>query len=311
MFPGDSMRCSKCGSENPDGKRFCSDCGSALGNRCSRCGSENPAGKKFCGECGAALTQPADAPSATQLTTATITAEKGEPYEASDGERRYLTVLFSDLVDSTKIAAHLDAEEWREIAAEYQRVATDAINRFGGYVAQYLGDGVMAYFGYPQAHDNDAERAARSGLAILDAVSALTRRLEHGGGSRLAVRVGIHTGAVVVGAGDSKRADVFGEAPNIAARVQTAADPGTLVVTADTHRLISGMFVVENRGEHQLKGIERAIQLYRVIQPSGVRSRLEAAAASRGLTPFVGREEELHLLASAGSEPSTAKAKWR
>ena len=202
-------------------------------------------------------------------------------------------MLFCDLVGSTAIAAQLDPEDWREIVASYHRAAAEAITRFGGHVAKYLGDGVMAFFGYPEAHDDDAERAARAGLAILDAIAKLN---EQPGRPQLAARVGIDSGAVVVGAGAGKDADVFGDAPNIAARVQEAAAPGTVLVTEDTHRLISGLFVVEARGAPALKGIERPIQLYRVIQPSGVRGRLEAAAAGRGLTPFVGREDELRSL---------------
>ena len=202
-------------------------------------------------------------------------------------------MLFCDLVGSTEIASHLDPEEWREIVAEYHRAAAQAIERFGGHVAQYLGDGVMAYFGCPEAHDNDAERAVRAGLAILDAISKLN---EHRHAPELSARVGIDSGAVVVGAGAGKDADVFGDTPNIAARVQAAATPGTVLITADTHRLVSGLFVVEDRGAQALKGIERPVQLYRVVQPSGVRGRLEAAAPARGLTPFVGREDELRLL---------------
>ena len=222
----------------------------------------------------------------------------------AEGERRHLTVLFCDLVGSTAIAASLDPEDWRAAVAAYHRAAAEAITRFGGYVAKYLGDGVMAFFGYPEAHDNDAERAARAGLAILDAIAKLNEEAAH---PKLAARVGIDSGPVVVGAGAGKDADVFGDAPNIAARVQAAADPGTVLVSANTHRLISGMFVVEDRGAQVLKGIEQPLQLYRIVQPSGVRGRLEAAAASRGLTPFVGREDELRSL----DQPLGARARGR
>jgi tetratricopeptide (TPR) repeat protein len=151
----------------------------------------------------------------------------------------------------------------------------------------------MAFFGYPEAHDNDAEHAARAGLELLDAIAKLGNQA---GRPKLVARVGIDSGAVVVGAGAGKEADVFGEAPNIAARVQAAAEPGTVLITEAVHRLVSGLFVVESRGTPALKGIERSLQLYRVVQPSGVRGRLEAAAVVRGLTPFVGREDELLLL---------------
>ena len=253
--------------------------------KCPRCGANNKPGAKFCNECGAPLNASAPAAAAVE--------SRRNIKDDIAGERRHLTVLFCDLVGSTEIASHLDPEQWREIVAEYHRAAAQAIERFGGHVAQYLGDGVMAYFGYPEAHDNDAERAARAGLAILDAISKLNEHPTH---PKLAARVGIDSGAVVVGAGAGKDTDVFGDTPNIAARVQTAAAPGTVLITAATHRLVSGLFVVEDRGAQALKGIERPVQLYRVIQPSGVRGRLEAAAAARGLTPFVGREDELRLL---------------
>jgi class 3 adenylate cyclase len=209
------------------------------------------------------------------------------------GERRHLTVLFCDLVGSTAIAAQLDPEEWRETVGEYHRVAADAITRFSGHVVKYLGDGVMALFGWPEAHDNDAERAARVGLAIIDAISELDELPRH---VKLTPRVGIDSGPVVVGKGASGEVDVFGDAPNIAARVEAAAEPGTVLVTAASHRLMAGMFVVEDLGAQALKGIEVPIQLYRVVRPSGVRGRLEATAAVRGLTTFVGREDELRLL---------------
>ena len=279
------MLCPKCKSDNLPDAAFCSECGAKMEAECPSCGLSNPPGSKFCRKCGSRL--------ATISTAASVIAEHGEPREVPEGERRHLTVLFCDLVGSTEIASHLDPEEWREIVGEYHRAAAQAIERFGGHVAQYLGDGVMAYFGYPEAHDNDAERAARAGLAILDAISKLNEHPTH---PKLAARVGIDSGTVVVGAGAGKDTDVFGDTPNIAARVQSTAEPGTVVITDAAHRLVSGLFVVEDRGAQALKGIERPVQLYRVVQPSGVRGRLEAAAAARGLTPFVGREDELRLL---------------
>src|SRR5712671_8058592 len=209
------MRCSKCGSENPAAKKYCSECGVGLLMRCPRCNAENAPTAKFCGECGA----PCDSSIGTPV------SETGSVQRKDlSGERRHLTVLFCDLVGSTAIAARLDPEQWRETLAGFHRAAAEAITRFGGHVAKYLDDGVMAFFGYPEAHDNDAERAARAGLAILDAIAKLNEDPER---PKLAARVGIHSGAVVVGAGAGKDADVFGDAPNIAARVQEAAAPGT------------------------------------------------------------------------------------
>ena len=289
------MRCRNCSAENPQGAKFCIQCAAPFSHQCQTCGFENPSEAKFCAQCAA----PLDA-------AAPIRAES----EASDGltgERRHLTVLFCDLVGSTEIASHLDPEEWREIVAGYHRAAAQAIERFGGHVAQYLGDGVMAYFGYPAAHDNDAERAVHAGLAILDAIFKLNERPER---PRLAARVGIDSGAVVVGAGAGKEADVFGDTPNIAARVQAVAEAGTVVITDASHLLVSGHFVLEDRGSPALKGVDRPVRLYRVIQPSGVRGRLEAAAAARGLTPFVGREDELSLLMNRWERVLDGEVKW-
>ena len=275
------MRCQNCSAENPQGAKFCIQCATPFSHRCQKCGFENPPEARFCAQCAA----PLDA-------AGQIRAES-EATESLTGERRHLTVLFCDLVGSTEIASHLDPEQWREIVGEYHRATAQAVKRFGGSVAQYLGDGVMAYFGWPEAHDNDAERAARAGLAILDAIAELS---EHDARPKLSARIGIDSGAVVVGAGAGSDAEVFGDTPNVAARAQSAAESGTVLITDAAHRLVSGLFVVEDRGAQTLKGIERPVRLYRVIRPSGVRGRLEAAAGALGLTPFVGREDELRSL---------------
>jgi len=149
------MRCSKCGSDNREGRKFCAACGAPLVVTCPKCGATNLPEERFCGECGAALSQ-----------IAAAGLQEAAPIALSSaGERRHLTVLFCDLVNSTSLAAQLDPEEWRAIVAAYHRAGAQAIERFGGYVAQYLGDGVMAYFGWPEAHDNDGERAVRAALA--------------------------------------------------------------------------------------------------------------------------------------------------
>ena len=279
------MRCTNCRIENPVGRKFCSGCGTALPRGCPLCGTDNAPAAKFCGECGASLTA-----AGTPVTDAPDVQER----EVA-GERRHLTVLFCDLVGSTEISARLDPEEWREIEADYHRVAAEAITRFGGYVAKYLGDGVMAYFGWPEAHDNDAERAARSGLAILVGVAALNNPDAKSDRPKLSVRVGIDTGNVVIGKGSGSESEVFGEAANIAARVQSTADPDAVVITPAVNRLVSGLFVVEECGAHQLKGTAESVELYRIIRLSQARNRL-AASMVHGLTPFVGRDDETRLL---------------
>src|ERR1700720_4568396 len=202
------MRCSKCGSENPAGKKFCSECGFGLLMRCPRCNAEHAPAAKFCGECGA----PCDSSIGTPVSE-TRSVQRAE----LSGERRHLTVPFCDLVGSTAIAARLDPEQWRETLAGFHREAAEAITCFDGHVAKYLGDGVMAYFGWPAAHDNDADRAARAGLAMLDAISKLNQQPGH---AKLAVRIGIDSGTVVIGRGAGSEAEVFGDVPNIAARAQ-------------------------------------------------------------------------------------------
>ena len=167
------MRCPSCNSENPEATKFCGNCGKPLKNRCAECGAENPPQFKFCGECGVALIVSRSEAVGNEATRGRASDGAPETRGSLVGERRHLTVLFCDLVGSTEISARLDPEEWRELVADYHRAATEAITRFGGYVAKYLGDGVMAYFGWPEAHDNDAERAARAGLAIVDEVGAL------------------------------------------------------------------------------------------------------------------------------------------
>src|SRR5712675_1210842 len=243
------MRCSKCGSENPAGKKYCSECGAGLLMRCPRCNAENAPAAKFCGECGASVAAPTGASVGASATAPT-------PKPDVSGERRHLTVLFCDLVGSTAIAARLDPEQWRETVAGYHRVAAEAITRFEGHVAKYLGDGVMAYFGWPAAHDNDAERAARAGLALLDAIAKLN---EHPGHAKLSARVGIDSGLVVIDKGPGNEAEVFGEVPNVASRVQETATPGTVAITGATHRLVSGLFIIEHCGAQALKGIERPL----------------------------------------------------
>src|SRR5580700_12291778 len=236
------MRCSECGIDNAAGSRFCNQCAAPLSKHCAKCCFDNLYEARFCAQC------------AEPLRDGEPTNAQSHPVERPTGERRHLTVLFCDLVGSTAISAQLDPEEWRETVAGYHHAAAEAINRFDGHVAKYLGDGVMAYFGWPEAHDNDAERAARAGLAILEAIAKLNDQPGH---AKLSARVGIDSGGVVVGTSAGQDADIFGDTPNIAARVQAAAEPGSVAITDATHRLVSGLFMVEERGAQALKGIER------------------------------------------------------
>jgi class 3 adenylate cyclase/tetratricopeptide (TPR) repeat protein len=215
-----------------------------------------------------------------------------------DAERRQLTVMFCDLVESTKLASQLDPEDWRDVVRAYQQVCTEVIQRFDGHIAQLLGDGLLIYFGYPQAHEDDAQRAVRTGLEILDAMEALNNRIEHDKGIRLAVRLGIHTGLVVVGAmGSQGRQEqlALGEVPNVCSRIEGLAAPNTMAVSEVTYRLIQGYFECQDLGAQTLRGVAEPLHVHRVLQASGARGRLDVAV-TRGLTPLVGRESEVTLL---------------
>jgi class 3 adenylate cyclase/predicted ATPase len=221
------------------------------------------------------------APRLTAAATAVPTPEAG-------GERRHVTVMFCDLVDSTGIAARLDAEEWRDLVGAYLDAATAAVTEMGGKVAKKLGDGLMALFGYPVAQENDAERAVRAALAIQRSLTELNRKNEATGKPALAARIAIDSGPVVIDA----TGEIFGEVPNIAARAQALAEPGSVVVTGRVQRQVAGLFVAEERGSHQLKGVPESVTLFRIVRASGGGRR----AGQRHLTPLVGRDEEIAML---------------
>jgi class 3 adenylate cyclase len=184
------------------------------------------------------------------------------PIAEAVGERRHLTVMFCDLVGSTSISARLDAEDWRDLVGAYLNAASAAITEMGGHVAKKLGDGLMALFGYPIAQENDAERAARAALAIQRALAEVNRKNAGSGKPALNARIGIETGPVVVDASG----EIYRDAPNTAARVQALAEPGTVVVTARVQRQIAGLFVAEDRGGHQLKGVPEPVMLFRLVR---------------------------------------------
>src|SRR5215468_8826259 len=226
-----------------------------------------------------------------------VEALLAEP-RSPEAERRQLTVMFCDLVDSTKLSSQLDPEEYREVVRAYQSTCTEVIQRYEGHIAQLLGDGLLVYFGYPQAHEDDAQRAVRTGLEILNAMEALNNRIEHDKGIRLAVRLGVHTGLVVVGEmGSQGRQEplALGQVPNVCARIEALAAPKTIAVSEATYRLIQGYFECQELGEHTLRGVTAPVVVYRVLQESGARGRLDVAG-TRGLTPLVGREQEVGIL---------------
>ena len=211
----------------------------------------------------------------------------------SGAERRQLSVVFCDLVGSTELSARLDPEDLREIIGVYHKTVAAVLTRYGGFVAKYMGDGVLAYFGYPHAHEDDAERVVRAGLALVDAVADLDL------GERLQLRIGVATGLVIVGdllgSGSAQERAVVGETPNRAARLQALAGPNGVVIDAATRRQVGELFECRDLSASPLKGLPGPVQAWSVVGESALESRFEALRASR-LTPLIGREEELDLL---------------
>ena len=232
-----------------------------------------------------ASTQPSTAPAPLP-----IPPPSRQPSSIQSAERRHLTVMFCDLVGSTSISAKLDAEDWRDLVGDYLDAASAAVTLMGGHVAKKLGDGIMALFGYPLAQENDAERAVRAALGIQRALAEFNAKNTHVGAGRpeLVARIGVETGAVVV----DSTGEIFGDAPNIAARVQALAGPGTVLITARVQRQVAGLFIAEDRGAQTLKGAPEPVALYRIVRASGDGRR----SGQRALTPLVGREEELTML---------------
>ena len=268
--------CPSCAAEIPGNSRFCSQCGAPQALPCAACGHANAAGSRFCAQCGDKLGEAAPAVAAAQPTA---------PRAPSSAERRQLTVMFCDLVGSTALSTRLDPEDLREVIAAYHARTAEVVTRFGGYVAKYMGDGVLVYFGYPEANEDDAANAVRAGLALVEGAHE--------------VRVGLATGLVVVGeligAGEAQERNVVGETPNLAARLQSAAAPNTVVVAATTRRLAGDLFEYEAIEPAKLKGFQDPVSAWRVLRERSFASRFEALR-SASVTPLVGRQEEMELL---------------
>src|SRR5271154_6992406 len=223
------------------------------------------------------------------------TSPRPTPPAQDVAERRQLTVMFCDLVGSTAMSARLDPEDMREVIRAYQDACSGAVARYDGFVAKFMGDGVLAYFGFPRAHEEDAERAVRAGLDIVSVVAKLQTRATE----PLRVRIGVATGIVVVGdlvgQGSAQEQAVIGDTPNLAARLQALAEPGSVVVAEATRRLLGGAFELKTLGPQTLKGFDQPVPAWTVIREAENISRFEASR-SQGLTPFVSREHEVALL---------------
>jgi class 3 adenylate cyclase len=245
-----------------------------------------------------------DASSKAPSRDATTASSTQSPHPEDRAERRQVTVMFSDLVGSTALSARMDPEDLREVISAYQKCVAETVQRFGGFVAKYMGDGVLIYFGYPQAHEDDAERAVRSGLELVGAVGQLKTH------APLQTRVGIATGLVVVGdligSGASQEQAIVGETPNLAARLQAVAEPNRVAIAQSTRKLVGNLYELEDLGAQALKGMVGPVRAWAVLRPSQVESRFEAFHGS-GLTELVGREEELEILLRRWSRSKTSQ----
>ncbi len=304
------MECPKCQAENPETKKFCSQCGTKLLKVCPQCGAEILPNDRFCGECGQALSahreshppksfpekwpQPYPFPLPKELSEK-ILAQKGR----IEGERRQVTVMFCDLEGSTALTEKLGDERAFSLIDEIFDILTQQVHKFEGTVQEFRGDGIMALFGAPIALGNAAQRAIRSALAIHQEVTKFSHQVQEGvRGAGIRMRIGIHTGPVVLGTiGSDLRLEfqVIGDTVNLAARMESLAEPGSTYVTSDTFKLTEGFFRFEGLGEKVVKGKGTPIRVYRVIAPSSQSTRFDVSA-EQGLTPFVGRQRELELL---------------
>jgi class 3 adenylate cyclase/tetratricopeptide (TPR) repeat protein len=302
------MHCPRCGFENPEGMNFCGHCGTALREGCPHCGFESPPGFAFCGKCGAPLTKqpPAPVPSSFVLqpqTPFTYTphhlAEKIlTSRRALEGERKQVTVLFADLKGSMELLAERDPEEARQLLDPVLERLMDAVHRFEGTVNQVMGDGIMALFGAPIAHEDHALRACYAALAMQEAIQRYSEQVRRAHGLEVQIRVGLNSGVVVVRAiGNDLHMDysAIGQTTHLAARMEQLATPGSIRLTAATLRLVEGLVRVNSLGPVPVKGLTEPVEMFELVGASGIRRRLQAAVA-RGLTRFVGRETEIETL---------------
>jgi class 3 adenylate cyclase/tetratricopeptide (TPR) repeat protein len=305
------MECPKCQSENREGVKFCEECGAKMEFKCPSCSALIPMGKKFCGECGHSLTTPSE-PVTKELSfdekidkiqrylpeglTEKILAQR----DRIEGERKQVTVMFCDMAGFTSLSERLGPEEAYDIVDQVYELLIHKVHDYEGTVNELTGDGILALFGAPIALEDAPQRAIRSGLAIHREMAKLSDKMkkERGGLPTLKMRIGIHTGPVVVGTvGNNLRVDfkAVGDTVNLASRMEGLAEPGATHVTEATFKLTEGFFRFEALGEKEVKGKKEPVKVYRVIAPSTRRTRFDVSA-ERGLTPFVGRDREFDLL---------------
>ncbi|MBW2564182.1 MAG: AAA family ATPase, partial [Deltaproteobacteria bacterium] len=300
------MKCPKCESDNRKGIRFCEECGAKLELECPDCKAKIPLGKKFCGECGHDLTKPVKAPaidySKPQSYTPKFLADKILTTRSSiEGERKLVTVLFADVANYTSISEKLDPEEVHQIMDGCFKILMKEIHRYEGTINQFTGDGVMALFGAPVAHEDHAQRACYAALSIQKALEHYEEKIKKDFGADFKMRIGLNSGPVIVGSiGDDLRMDytAVGDTSNLASRIESAASPGISLVSKHTHKLSKDFFEFKSLGKVEVKGKEVPQEVFELIKAGEVDTRI-AASAAKGLTRFVGRKNSMAAIGDA------------
>jgi class 3 adenylate cyclase/tetratricopeptide (TPR) repeat protein len=294
------MICAKCKATNPDGLKFCNECGSTLKALCASCGFENAPTAKFCGDCGLPIGESATT-AGKQPGTSTIGLIEAADTEALDGERKTVTALFADLKGSTELLETLDPEEGRAIVEPLLRIMSDAVRRYQGYLVRTTGDGVFALFGAPVAYEDHPQRALHAALQMQQELSAYERTRTAEALPALEARVGVHTGQVVAYPGEASgkvEYRLIGHTANLAARMESIAAVGAIAVSEATAKLCEGYFELRELGPMTVKGVSAPVRVYEVLGPGRLRNHFELSTR-RGLTPFVGRERELEQIRRA------------
>src|SRR5215217_2141841 len=302
------MQCPQCGSENRTDAKFCRECGTRFAIACPACGAKLGAGSKFCDECGAGTAAARTSAAPTEATSRFISPQDYTPQHlaeriissrgALEGERKQVTILFADLKGSMELLADRDPEEARAILDPVLERMMDAVHRYEGTVNQVLGDGIMALFGAPLAHEDHAVRACYAALRMQEAVKEYAEEVWRATGVRVQIRVGLNSGEVVVRSiGSDLHMDytAVGQTTHLAARMEQSATPGAVLIAPDTLRLVEGYVQIKVLGPISIKGLDEPIEVYEIVGAGASRTRLQAAAA-RGFTRFVGRDAELEVL---------------
>ncbi len=299
------MNCAKCGHNNPEATKFCGECGTRLVSGCAACGAQNPPGNKFCGECGAALAASATPSSAPVPAPPRHLADRIlQSRQGLEGERKQVTVLFADMKGSMELLAERDPEEARKLLDPVLERMMDAVHHYEGTVNQVMGDGIMALFGAPLAHEDHAVRACFAALRMQEQVRHITEEVRATQGIEIQIRVGLNSGEVVVRSiGSDLRMDysAVGQTTHLAARMEQLATPGTIRLTAGTLALAEGYVAVKPLGPVPVKGLPQPVDVYELTGAGAARTRLQVSRA-RGLTKFVGRDPEMEQLRRAAEE---------